>query len=212
MPTRVLLLRHAESADPSVFHGAESDIGLSARGRRQAAAVARVLAELHPDHVVSSAMTRALDTAQPIATACGVKVRVEPDLHERRVGSLSGKPHSLTEGVWPETLAAWMAGQTAFTPPGAESFDDVRARVLPVWQRLVTDCADRTVVVVAHGLVCKVLLLTLLPGYSAADWFRLGSIPNVGVSELIQEETAWRAERLVAVPEAVAAVSAETEA
>src|SRR5271154_633843 len=98
MPTRVLLLRHAESADPSVFHGAESDIGLSARGRRQATAVARVLTELHPDHVVSSAMTRALETARPIAAACGVKVRVEPDLHERRVGSLSGTPHSMTEG------------------------------------------------------------------------------------------------------------------
>ena len=40
MPTRVLLLRHAETATPHLFHGAESDVGLSERGRRQADAVA----------------------------------------------------------------------------------------------------------------------------------------------------------------------------
>lgn len=32
MPTRIWLLRHAETALPTVFHGAESDVGLSRRG------------------------------------------------------------------------------------------------------------------------------------------------------------------------------------
>src|SRR5437879_1069482 len=32
--TRVWLLRHAETANPAVFHAAESDVGLSARGQR----------------------------------------------------------------------------------------------------------------------------------------------------------------------------------
>ena len=44
MPTRVLLLRHGETTDPLVFHGAESDVGLSGRGRRQAEAAAAALA------------------------------------------------------------------------------------------------------------------------------------------------------------------------
>jgi hypothetical protein len=34
-PSRVLLLRHAETASPNVFHGAESDVGLSERGLRE---------------------------------------------------------------------------------------------------------------------------------------------------------------------------------
>lgn len=38
--TRVWLLRHGESANPTVFHGAESDIDLGERGRRQAALLA----------------------------------------------------------------------------------------------------------------------------------------------------------------------------
>ena len=53
MPTRVFVLRHGESADPTVFHGAEPDVGLSERGRRQAEAVAPLLAAHAPDAVVS---------------------------------------------------------------------------------------------------------------------------------------------------------------
>src|SRR5262245_8177719 len=75
MPTRVLLLRHAESANPLIFHGAESDVGLGERGRRQAEAIAAVLAAEGPDVVVSSAMRRARETAAPIVLACDVPLR-----------------------------------------------------------------------------------------------------------------------------------------
>src|SRR5580692_8970337 len=114
MPTRVLLLRHAESANPLVFHGAESDVGLSERGRRQADAVAGVLADAKPDRIVSSGMRRALETAAPIARACGLPMNVEPGFHERRVGALSGTPNQNSQGVWPETLKRWLAGDTSY--------------------------------------------------------------------------------------------------
>ena len=192
----VLLLRHAESADPTVFHGAESDVGLSERGRQQAEAVAPAIAAYAPTRVVSSAMHRALDTATPIAGACGLSVRVEPELHERRVGALSGTPTAGTDGVWPDTLARWVAGDTGYAPPGAESFDAIRDRVLLVWERLTTQYDGQTIVVVAHGVVIKVLLLSLLPGYTVADWHRLGSIKNVAMNELRRDEQVWHAVRL----------------
>ncbi len=196
MPTRVLLLRHAESADPTVFHGAESDVGLSERGRIQAETVAPVLAGLAPTRIVSSAMRRALDTAAPIALACGLSVRVEPLLHERRVGALSGTPTAGTDGVWPDTLHRWVAGDTGFAPAGAESFDAIRARVLPVWERLTTQLDGQTFVVIAHGVVIKVLLLSLLREFTVADWHRLGSMRNVAVNELVREVDGWCAVRL----------------
>jgi broad specificity phosphatase PhoE len=200
MPTRVLLLRHAESANPNIFHGAESDVELSPRGQAQAEVVASHLAALAPEALVSSAMRRALQTAEPIAQACGLRVEVEPLLHERRVGALSGTSTGLREGAWPATLKRWLAGETSHAPPGAESFDDIRARVLPVWQRVVERHAGRTVVVVAHGVVCRVLLLSLLPGWTVADWRRLGT-HNVGVNELLREgDGPWQAVRLDDVP------------
>lgn len=198
MPTRVLLLRHAETADPTVFHGAESDIGLSERGRQQASAVASILAAERPTAILSSAMRRARDTAEPIARACGLDLREEPLFHERRVGVLAGK--STADALWPATLGRWLAGETSFAPPGAESFDDIRNRVLPVWHRVTEELAGQTFVVVAHGMVCKVLLLSLLPAWSIADWKRLGPIHNLAIHELLGENSVWQAVRLNELP------------
>jgi probable phosphoglycerate mutase len=200
MPTRVFLLRHAESADPNVFHGAESDVGLSEKGLRQADAVAAYLATMRPDVVISSNMRRARETALPIALASGLPLAIEPDLHERRVGILSGTATSDPDGPWPLTARKWAAGETRYATPGAESFDDIHARVVPVWQRLTRDYAGRTLVIVAHGVVCKVLLLSLLPGWSVADWPRLGPIRNVAVTEMLESDGLWHAVSLIEQP------------
>lgn len=206
MPTRVLLLRHAETAAPKVFHGAESDIGLSMRGQRQADAVAPVLAAEKPIALISSGMRRALDTAAPIARACGLTVRQELGLHERRVGSLAGKSTEDDGGLWHSTMQTWLAGQTSFAPPGAESFDDIRERVVPILDRLAAEFANQSIVIVAHGMVCKVMLLSILPGWSIGDWRRLGPIHNVGIHELIRENDVWNALRINQVPAAAAAL------
>jgi 2,3-bisphosphoglycerate-dependent phosphoglycerate mutase len=203
MSTRVFLLRHAESADPTIFHGAESDVALSVRGQRQAAVVAPVLAAYRPNAVVSSAMRRAVQTATPIAAACALPLMVEPALHERRVGNLSGTPFKTTDGVWPETLRQWIAGNTNYAPAGAESFDAIQGRVLPVWQRLTVEYAGQTLVVVAHGVVCRVLLLSVLSGMGAADWQRFGPMANVGITELVGCGPTWQAVQVNQVPESV---------
>src|SRR3954447_24714101 len=90
--TRVLLLRHAETSAPDRFHGAESDVGLGPAGHLQAEAVARSLQSLHPAALYCSAMRRAVETADPIARACGLVPQVVEALHERRMGPLSGLP------------------------------------------------------------------------------------------------------------------------
>ena len=53
-----------------------------------------------------------MDTAAPIAAACGLPLHVEPALHERRIGALSGTPFTRTEGLWPATLRRWVAEGT----------------------------------------------------------------------------------------------------
>ncbi|HTU93777.1 MAG TPA: histidine phosphatase family protein, partial [Gemmataceae bacterium] len=186
-----------------VFHGAESDVGLSERGRRQAEVIAPVLAALAPQVLVSSAMRRAIETATPIARACGLVLRIEPELHERRVGALVGTPTRGHDGVWPDTLQRWLAGDTGFALPGAESFDDIHRRVLPVWQRVTTEHAGQTLVIVAHGVVCRVLLLSLLPDHSIDDWHRIRT-DNVAINELLHDGQSWRALRLNDLPAEVA--------
>ncbi|MFO0843736.1 MAG: histidine phosphatase family protein [Gemmataceae bacterium] len=133
----------------------------------------------------------------------GCRSRSSRALHERRVGPLSGTPAGGPEGPWPDTLRRWVAGETDYAPPGAGV---VRRHPRPRPARL--GAADglhegKTLVVVAHGIVIRVLLLSLLPGHGVADWKRLGPIRNVAVHELVCESE-WRAERLNELPPGLA--------
>jgi 2,3-bisphosphoglycerate-dependent phosphoglycerate mutase len=187
LKTRVFLLRHAESADPTVFHGAESDIGLSPRGERQAAAIARILAGHGLHAVISSAMCRAVLTARPIAEAAGVPHLFEPALHERRVGILSGKPFG-EGGIWAETQRRWSRGEADYAHEGAESWTALRGRIVPAWSHICVAHAGKTVAVVAHGIVCKVILLHLFPSFT---WETIGSTRNVALNELHHSPAGW---------------------
>lgn len=203
MLTRVWLMRHAQTNPPDVFHGFESDADLSELGRLQVAAVAPIVASYRPDAVISSGMLRARLTAEPIARLCNLPLIVEPDLHERKVGALSGTPVHPELGGWPDTVQRWIAGETGYAPEGAESFDAVRARVLPVWDRLTAAHAGKSIVIVCHGNVSRVLLLSLLQGYSVSDWMKIGKIPNIAISELVGSGRDWKALRMSElVPEA----------
>ena len=82
-------------------------------------------------------------------------------------------------------------GEPDFAPPGAESFTAMQRRLLPVWERLTREHEGRTAVVVAHGMVKRVLLLSLL-GWGVGNWKRVGTTHNVGVCELIHAGGAGR--------------------
>jgi probable phosphoglycerate mutase len=206
MPTRVWLMRHAQTDRPDIFHGFESDADLSELGYRQAQAVAPVVARFQPDVLISSGMRRARLTAEPIARACNLPLQVEPLLHERKVGSLVGTPAVPELGIWPDTLERWAAGETHFAPEGAESYDDLQRRLLPIWTRITSAHHAKKIVIVCHGIVCRVLMLSLL-GYHPREWTRLGKIQNVCISELLLRDDQWHPERLVEVPEEVRLLS-----
>ena len=190
--TRVVLLRHAETSDPDRFHGAESDVGLGARGFRQAEAVARILSALSPAVVVSSAMRRALETARPIAEACGVPLRIEPDLHERKMGPLSGTARAEGREAYELAKGRWVAGDLDHTHEGGESFAAIRERVVPVFNRVAREWAGTTVVVVAHGVVIRVVLSTLLEDKRPADFGGI-AIANVALNDLRFDGARWTA-------------------
>jgi probable phosphoglycerate mutase len=207
--TTIWLARHAETATPHLIHGAESDVGLGEHGKRQAEAAAAWFRERGPTVVVSSAMTRAVDTAAPIAALCGIPHEIEPELHERKVGRFSLKGGEEVDIVWKETVLKWESGEIGYAYPGMESFAQIASRVIPAFQRVAARHSGKRVAIIAHGVVCKVLLLSILKGYGPSDWTRIGRAMNLSVSELVPEGEHWRANALMAVPEPVALVNAD---
>ena len=77
--TTIILVRHAESdANGSGFFAGQLDIPLSDRGREQARRTANYMAKTYQvDKIYSSDLSRAYDTAKPIAEMFGLEIEKE---------------------------------------------------------------------------------------------------------------------------------------
>ncbi len=164
---RLILVRHGQTAwnQDLRIQGCRSDTELSQTGREQADRVASWLAKQNIDAAYSSPLKRALHTAETIARACHVEVRITPDLREIDAGELEGLPGDQM-GQHAQFWAEWMKGNTALRLPGGESLDDLQQRA---WQAIL-EIAERhpseTVVVTGHlfvnlAIVCRALGIEL---------------------------------------------------
>jgi probable phosphoglycerate mutase len=150
------LVRHGETEwSRSGRHTGKTDIALTELGRRQAGAAGARLAEHDFAVVMSSPLSRALDTAKLAGYAD--RVRVDPDLSEWDYGRYEG----ITTREIRETVPGW----TVWTHPmpGGETPDRVAARIDRVIERI--RAADGDVAVFAHGHILRVL---------TARWLDLG--------------------------------------
>jgi broad specificity phosphatase PhoE len=134
-----------------VFAG-QTDSPLTARGREQARVVAEALRPVRFDRIVTSPLSRTRDTAAAIAAGRGLTVETFPELMEIDLGAAAGKPfdelHSLP-GYDSEGFTQW---------PGGESLDQVVARAMGIIDRLVAESPGRTICVVGHGGVTRILV------------------------------------------------------
>lgn len=176
---RVLLVRHGHTAWNGRRHIGWTDVPLDDMGCGQARDVAHALAGERVDTVYTSPLSRARDTAAPVAAAHGVTPVELDDLRELRFGDLEGKPRDPELDVKRRHL---------HTPlPGGESLADLFLRASRCAERLRHDAEEgRHVVVVGHRRLNTMLLRALegartveealtVNGYSPAN----GSIHDI---------------------------------
>jgi len=167
--TQALLLRHGESvsnADPEAIALPE-EIGdrLSERGRGQARGAAEALKGAGVTRLLSSPMRRARETAEPLSEALDLPVAVLPYVHELKEASDYGQ-------LSPEEqkLRRWSARMSAHpddpdhSDDGAESFNEVRARVKRLKAELEAQPKGERTLIVTHGIFSRFFLLDSLLG------------------------------------------------
>lgn len=163
-------IRHFESeANAANILGGCIDYRLTAKGRTQAeATAARVLAEKGIDRIISSPLSRALETAEPFARASGIKPQTDGALIEQNMGIFSGKTYE-----WSESHPAYELDKTArwdWVPPEGESYRMIAERLRPFFlglDRLGTGQNER-ILVVTHAVTLRLiqaLLENTLPVY-----------------------------------------------
>jgi broad specificity phosphatase PhoE len=185
---RLVLLRHGET-DFNVAGRMQGhlDSRLTETGRRQASRVAPEVARFAPERILSSDLSRAADTAEAVAAACGLPVKLDARLRETHLGEWQGRSVADVEAGWPGAVAAWRS-DPGWAPPGGESRVDVVRRSRPVIDELDAEltATDRvlapgepavTVLIVAHGGLIAGLVSGLLE-LPTTVWPAIGGLGN----------------------------------
>lgn len=156
--TRILAIRHGETAwNRDTRIQGQTDIPLSELGHWQASRLAQALEGEPIDAVYSSDLQRARQTAEPIARAQGLALRLHPALRERHFGEFEGRTWAELEAHWPEQAQAWRKRDPNFAPLGGENLLQLRERVVGAVLALAADHQGEQIVVVAHGGVLDTL-------------------------------------------------------
>ena len=149
MPARAFwFLRHGETDWNAAGRSqGRTDVPLNPTGRAQAAAAAQALYGRGISSIVSSPLSRAMDTALAVVAVLGLPVTTVPELQEASFGVQEG---TAMGGPW---FDGWIAGLS--TPEGAESFAALRARAAAGLRAALAHTAP--VLVVAHGGLFRAL-------------------------------------------------------
>ena len=91
---RVLLVRHARAGDRGRWVGHDAVRPLDAKGKKQAKRLAKTLAELGTTRLVSSPLTRCVQTFEPAAKRLGIPLEERKELAE---GATRGQVVALLE-------------------------------------------------------------------------------------------------------------------
>jgi broad specificity phosphatase PhoE len=183
---KLILVRHGESLGnrDRIFAVNPSDLPLTELGYRQAREVAdQIDLMFKAELIVTSPFLRARETARVIAERLRLALGIEPDLYERDVGSLKGQSYDELERAPGYDLdRPW-----AWKPRGGESYEDVKARVGPILDRLAQAHPTGDVVIVSHGGVMQTL-----QAHVTGDWRNLHSPPNCGMLVIEHDLSGYR--------------------
>ena len=153
---RLFLVRHAQSGS-NIAHAIDTAIPgapLTELGLEQAARLAARLADEHFDTVAASPLTRAQQTAQPLADYRGRSVLTLDGLREVEAGDLEMATEDGPIEIYRNAIVAWGTGDLDVQIPGATSghefFDRYDAAVLAL------EDAGSSAVAISHGAAIRI--------------------------------------------------------
>ena len=158
----LLVVRHARPLRDEAPDGGSADPGLADLGRLQAEATADYLTDEGIDHIVSSSMRRALQTAEPLAERLGLSIERLNDLRESDHRSQIYVPVEEMERDDPSIAHYFDPDADINETIFLDGYEEFRTRVERGFEHVIRTNRSRTVAVFCHGMVTGVYLQILL--------------------------------------------------
>ena len=161
--TEIIIIRHGETEwnKTGRFQG-HSDVPLSAEGRTQAAALGKNLAVDHVDMIYASDLTRAMETAAPLAQRFGLEVISDPQLRELNFGAWEGRNFNDVNAENPNAMKNFYTDPEQADIPESEPFPEFQRRIAGRVREIVAQKRGKRIVIVSHGASIRILLADLL--------------------------------------------------
>jgi len=148
--TTFYLIRHGENdLVGEAIAGRSPGVHLNATGHKQAERLAEHLSRLRIDHLFSSPLERARETAEPLARKLGLEINISQALIEIDFGDWTRK--SLHELNQLETWRKWNTFRSNGRIPKGESMLEAQTRLVSEIQRLRGQYPDQSLALFSHG-------------------------------------------------------------
>ena len=161
--TSIYLVRHGQTAwnKEEIFRG-RTDVPLDETGLKQAELAGEYFKGMEIDAIYSSPLSRALQTAQKIAQFHNLKVQPLDGIIDMSFGNWEGRAHQEIREKDSKTYRQWVEEPHLVRLPGGESLDDVRVRAIAALEEVIRNHPEKTLVLVSHRVICKVLICAIL--------------------------------------------------
>ena len=169
--TSIYLVRHGQTAwnKEEIFRG-RTDIPLDETGLKQAELVGQYFKGMEIQAIYSSSLSRAWQTALKVAQFHDLKVQPLQGIIDMSFGNWEGRPHREIRESDKETYRQWVETPHLVRLPGGESLDDVRKRAMAAIEEVIRNHPEKTLVLVSHRVVCKVLICAILDLDNSHFW------------------------------------------
>ena len=156
------MIRHARPVRDEAPEGGSADPVLADLGRLQAETTADFLIDEGIDHIVSSSMKRAVQTAEPLAARLGLGIEMLDDFRESDHRSRIYVPTEEWSRDDPAVAHYYDEDRDLSDTIFSDGYEEFRARVHNGFEHVIGANRSRTVAVFCHGMVTGVYLQVLL--------------------------------------------------
>ena len=161
--TDLLLIRHGRTFWNSEgrFQG-QLNSDLNEIGQVQVASLGRRFEGQVLDHVFSSDLGRAWQTAEALTKSHALKIQADASLRERGMGVFEGLTQPEIQATHPDAWKSFLDREQSYSIPGGESINDVLSRSDKFLENVAQNYEGKRVAAVTHGGWIRVVLKGLL--------------------------------------------------
>ncbi len=181
----IYLLRHgALEMGPSPLFVGQVDLELSETGIKQIGYWRDRFKGIEFQRIICNDLKRSRQTAEIIAEGQRDSLEIVKDLREINLGDWDGRPMA---DVMRDSQVSWRNDDKKvvnYRSPNGESFQDLKSRVIPVFDQILEQWSGR-ILIAGHAGVNRIILTHLL-GMPLENMFMLGQ--DYGCLNLIDQE------------------------